>query len=206
MSNTLSASGWLNAFRTEPSLAQSSRLTLSGTRDQRITAAEIALLFGCGALAAAAVGMLHLRMGVPGHAILRAVLPMAMGLALVPRRSGGTIMAAGAGLTSAAMSAAQVGVFQPAAMLSVLALALLGKPQGWRLYARFAAAGALANMLAYIVKIATVQLGWSAAGGRQFLSFGIMALISFVLCGALAGLVSAAICFRSRVADDLRRD
>lgn len=212
MSNTLSASGWLNAFRTEPSLAQSSRLALSGTRDQRISAAEIALLLGCGALAAAAVGMLHLRMGVPGHAILRAVLPMAMGLALVPRRSGGTIMAAGAGLTSAAMSAAQIGVFQPAAMLSVLALgpvldlALLGKPQGWRLYARFAAAGALANMLAYIVKIATVQLGWSAAGGRQFLSFGIMALISFVLCGALAGLVSAAICFRSRVADDLRRD
>jgi hypothetical protein len=29
---------------------------------------------------------------IPGHAILRAVLPMAIGLALVPRKNGGTVM------------------------------------------------------------------------------------------------------------------
>ena len=200
-----------NAFSTKPTLRLASRLPAL-TRETGVSAVEIALLLGCGALATAMVGFVHLRMGVPGHAILRAAIPMAMGFAFVPRRAAGMIMTVGAGLTCVAMSAVRVGMFQPAAMLSLLLLgpvldfALLGDPKGWRLYARFITGGAAANLLAYLVKLATVSLGWSAGGGRNFTAFGPTALLSVLLCGALAGLISAALWFRLGATDDLRRN
>jgi hypothetical protein len=99
-------------------------------------------------------------------------------------------MAIGAGITSTAMSAAHVGTFPATSMVSILALgpildfALLGHSSGWRLYLRFAAAGAATNLLA----------------------FGSAALVSFLICGALAGLIGATVWFRFRVHDDLRRN
>src|SRR5947208_2173071 len=110
-----------DAFATQPSLRQSSRLPAL-SRTSAISIPEIVCLLACGALAAAAIGFVHLSLRVPGHAILRAALPMSMGLALVPRRFAGIIMAFGAGITATAMSAAQLGTFPPTAMLSVLAL------------------------------------------------------------------------------------
>ncbi len=193
----------MDVFATNSHLQHASRLP-TVTRQASVSATEIAWLLFCGALSATAVGLIHIQLRVPGHAILRAVLPMALGLALVPRRSGGLVMAAGAALTAAAMAAVRIGTFPPAALLSVLALgpvldaALLGQPQGRSLYVRFAAAGATANLLAYIVKHSTIKLGWATMGNQKFLSFGPMALVSFIVCGALAGLVSAAICFRFR--------
>jgi hypothetical protein len=198
------------AFTTRTSLRGASRLrTISG--ENRVSAAEIAILFACGALAALAIGLVHLRVGMPGHAIFRAVLPMAMGLALVPRRSSGMVMSFGAGVTAAAMSVGQFGFFPPAALLSILILgpaldvALLGKPQGWRLYTRFILAGAAANLAAFSAKVALVALGWEMRGGRHFMEFWSAPLLSFAIWGAVAGLVSAAICFRLRAHDDLRR-
>jgi hypothetical protein len=158
-----------------------------------------------------AIGLVHLRMGSPGHAIFRAVLPMAAGLALVPRRSSGMVMSFGAGVTAAAMSVGHLGFFPPAALLSILVLgpaldvALLGKPQGWRLYARFIVAGAAANLLAFAAKVVVVALGGEMRGSRHFMDFWSTALVWFVFWGAVAGLVSAAICFRLRADDDLRR-
>lgn len=210
MLSTPADSERFHPFRTLPSVFQSSRLSVY--RGDRISTSEVAILLACGALAAAAVGLLQLRIAVPGHAILRAVLPMALGAALVPRRGAGLVMAAGAGIGCGLMSVAQVGAFPAAAMLSALALgpvldiALRGNPLGWKLYARFATAGAAANLLAYFVKLGTLQLGWSAAGGRQFLAFGMLAPVSFIVCGTIAGLISATIFFRLRVTDDLRRN
>ncbi len=197
-------------FSTQRELRDSSRLP-SISRTTSISAAEWACLFLCGALAALAVGLLHLQLRVPGHAILRGALPMAMGFALVPRRLSGLVMAISAGVTATAMSAAQVGIFPATSMLSVLALgpildlALLGQAIGWRLYARFTAAGATANLLAYTLKIAGFKLaievtgggGGGGGGGGQMLNYGAYAFASFLLCGALAGLISAVVWFRS---------
>src|SRR6478752_6707545 len=91
-------------------LKDSSRLP-SLSRTAAITAAELACLLLCGALAALAVGLFHLQLRIPGHAILRGAFPMAMGLALVPRRGAGMMMAIAAGITATAMSAAHVGIF-----------------------------------------------------------------------------------------------
>jgi hypothetical protein len=146
--------------------------------------------------------MLHSQIRVPGHAILRAVLPMALGLALVPRRSGGIVMATGAGATAALMLMNGIGRFQPGALMSLLALgpildtALMGRPAGWRLYARFIAAGVGANSAAFATRFAIAFLGIRLQGGRQFMDFWQTALGSFVVCGAVAGLVSAALWFR----------
>jgi len=200
------------AFAPKLSLKKSSRLpAISGAAN--ISAAELACLLVCGAMAALAIGLLHLSLRLPGHAILRGVLPMAMGLAIVPRRSAGFIMAIGAAVTATAMSAAQIGTFPPTAMLSVLALgpvmdvALLGRSSGWRLYARFVLAGIVANLLAYALKAAGVQLSIEMGGGGQFRSFSLpVILTSYVFCGALAGFIGAAVWFRTRVDDDLRRN
>jgi hypothetical protein len=191
------------AFAPQASLRDSSRVPAI-SRTAGTSAAELACLLVCGAMAALAVGLLHLSLRVPGHAILRGAIPMAMGLALVPRRFAGIVMAIGAGIMSTAMSAGQIGIFPPTAMLSVLAfgpildVALLGESKGWGLYLRFAIAAAIANLLAFALYMASVRLGIEMGGGGRFMSFGwSIMLTSFILCGALAGLVSAVVWFRS---------
>ena len=189
------------AFATRTNLKDASRFP-TWSRAARVSAAEVALLLACGALAAFAIGAFHLQIRVPGHAILRGVIPMAFGLALVPRRSSGMVMSVGAGIAAAAMSWGQIGRFPPAAILSVvtlgpiLDLTLAGAPRGWRLYARFIVAGALTNLLAFGMRFGTALAGWEFRGSRQFTEFWLSALPSFVLCGALAGLISAALWFR----------
>ncbi|MGE3244323.1 MAG: hypothetical protein AB7I57_24880 [Pirellulales bacterium] len=195
-----------------------------------ISATELAVLLAFGALAAVAVSMLHISFRVPGHAILRAVFPMAAGLALVPRRSAGLVMATGALAATGLMRLGNFGEIQSAAFVSLLALgplldlALAGAPVGWKLYARFAAAGAGANLLAFASRFALAMFfrrggggmgngmgggmgngtggGFGQlAGGHDFLSFWPLALVSFTLCGAIAGLVSAAVWFRLRASE-----
>jgi len=214
----------MNVFASKPSLRSASRLPALSD-ELRISATEIACLLGCGMLTAVAVGFGNQIMrGVPGHAILRGVLPMALGLALVPRRSAGMTMSLSAGVTAALMSWQGVGRFQPAAILSVVLLgpvldsALAGQPKAWRLYARFLAAGAVANLLAFAVRFGLAFFGWQTGGGsggggggggrgggQMFMDFWSMALVSFLVCGALAGLISATLWFRLRGGDAIRR-
>jgi hypothetical protein len=203
-----------NAFAAHAGLRECSRVLVL-SRENRISAAEIACLLVCGGLAALAIGLFHPSLRLPGHAILRGALPMGMGFAIVPRRWSGSIMAIGALVAGMGMSAGGIGSFPPTAMLSVLALgpildtALVGHCVGWLLYFRFALAGAVANLLALSLKLAGFQLGieTGGGGGGHVLWFGMpVVFTSYVLCGALAGLIGAALWFRFRVNDDLRRN
>jgi hypothetical protein len=199
-----------SAFANKPNLRTSSRLP-SLSQEASVTLAEVACLLACGAVAILAVGLLRLPIRIPGHAVLRGVLPMAMGLALVPRRSAGSIMAVGAAITALGMSWGGIGRFPAAAVLSVVALGPVfdlvssSTAQGWRLYARFAVAGAVANLAGFAMRWAMATFGWELADSRQFASFWSPALVSFIVCGAMAGLVSAGFWFRLRGGDDLRR-
>ena len=65
------------------------------------------------------------------------------------------------------------------------------------------AAGLAANLLAFATRFATAWLGldrggggWRGGGG-QFSSFAVTALLSFAICGAVAGLISGLIWFRA---------
>src|SRR5262245_257129 len=109
-------------FTLAANLRQASRLPPLARGDSRISTLEIVALLVFGALAAIAVSMIHMSARVPGHAILRAVFPMAAGLALVPRRSSGLVMSAGAILTTAFLRLGNFGEIQSAAFVSLLAL------------------------------------------------------------------------------------
>ena len=185
------------------------------TRDASgVSGAELAILIGCGALAALAVAWVRMPIRLPGHAILYAVLPMAAGLALVPRHGSGSLMSLGAIAGALMAQLSPLGGVQPAALVGVLALgpaidlAQRGDATGWRIHLRFALAGLVANALSFAARYGLAMAGVTGGmrggggggggGGQGFMSFWPTALGTFALCGAIAGLLSAAIWFRFR--------
>lgn len=168
-----------------------------------ISAIEAGLLLLCGFSAAAIVLTLEFKLKMPGHSILRAVFPMAFGLAAVPRRGAGTVMALGAVLTALGFSFTGWGERGLGAMTSLcligpcLDLALRHAGTGRRIYGSFVAAGVLTNLAAMAVQIAAKSAGWKVAGtGKSLAEWLPRAAVSYPLCGALAGLISAIIWFR----------
>jgi hypothetical protein len=184
-------------------LLSAARLSAWAAPGRRISLREIVLLALCGAGAALLVALVPWNLRIPGHAILRVALPMALGLALVPRRASGSIMAAAGGAVAATLAAAGLGHAQPAAIAGLVAigpaldLATSAGWSGWRLYAGFVMAGAMANLLAFGVRFSTAWLAIDPARSRAgSMNWG-WALVSFILCGAVAGLIGAALCFRA---------
>jgi hypothetical protein len=213
-------------FAKATNLEQASRLgRIVGARDS-INSRELAILLACGVLAAMAVAMVTVPLRIPGHAILRAALPMVAGLALVPRRSAGGVMSLGALAAVGVFYFGSIGNLQAAAVTGLLALgpaidlALRDEPTGWRLYLRLALAGTVANLLAWGVRMMVAiwfaaplagsgrggggGMGLGGGGGRavahQFLEFWAAAILTFAVCGAIAGLASAAVWFKARSA------
>jgi hypothetical protein len=189
-------------------LRNASRLRPIASDASGVSPAELAILFGCGVVAALAVAWMRLPIRLPGHAILYAVLPMAGGLALAPRHGSGSLMSLGAIAGALFAQLSPLGGVQPAALVGVLALgpaidlAQRGDTTGWRIHLRFALAGLIANALSWAARYGLAMTGFvggTRVGGMQgFMSFWPLAIGTFALCGAIAGLVSAAIWFRFR--------
>jgi hypothetical protein len=191
-----------------PGLAASTRLPALVHQGQRVGTVEILTLLFAGAAAAVASAFLDYSLRIPGHAIIRCVFPMAMGLAFAPRRMAGMVMASGALGSTLAMSATGVGGLGVGATTSLLLtgplldFALWRARRGWRLYLGFAAAGLVSNLGALIARGATKFVGVNRGGGRPFAEWWMQASVTYVLCGLIAGLVSAAIWFRFSSRDD----
>jgi hypothetical protein len=194
-----------------PGLAESTRLPSLVHQRQQVGLLEILTLLLAGAAAAAASVLLDYSLRIPGHAIIRCVFPMAMGLALAPRRMAGMVMAGGALGSTLAMGAVGLGGLGAGATTSLLLtgplldFALWRARRGWRLYLGFAAAGLLSNLTALLVRGATKFVGIGRGGGRSFSDWWMQASVTYVLCGLIAGLVSAAIWFRFASRDDGQR-
>lgn len=78
-------------------LKYASRLPARSREGQSVGITELGALLLCGIMAAVVVGSFQLRgIRIPGHVILGAVLPMSLGLAMVPRRLGGVVMSTSA--------------------------------------------------------------------------------------------------------------
>ncbi|HKM70145.1 MAG TPA: hypothetical protein VJX94_08825, partial [Stellaceae bacterium] len=86
-------------LRVHEGLIASGRLPSLARTGRAVSRAEIVALLLVGASAAVIGSLGELQLRVPGHAILRAVFPMALGLAIVPRRMGGCVMGGSACLT-----------------------------------------------------------------------------------------------------------
>ena len=193
-------------------LADSSRLRAITSPDERTKAWELVFLVACGSAAAAASVYLDFRLRIPGHAIIRAVFPMIMGLAFVPRRGAGTIMGVSALAASLGLRAVAPGTgFSLGALTSLvltgplLDLCIQRARVGWRLYLGFALAGLSANLVAFAVRGGTKLFAVEHLGARPLSVWLRHASFSYVICGLLAGLISGLVWFhatRSKKSDE----
>ena len=193
-----------NWFRVHDGLLAAARIPPLARFRERISMAELLLLFLCGAAAASATGFIRLGLRIPGHAIVLAVIPMALGLALAPRRLAGFVMSAGAFGTATAFSLAGLTNYGTGAIISlyvtgpIMDFALARARSGWRLYLRLVLAGIIANLLALTSRGASKLLGLDLASMRPFATWWSQAVVTYTLCGAAAGLIAALCCFRLR--------
>jgi hypothetical protein len=168
---------------------------------ERVSVAELLILLTCGAAAAAAIGVVKLSLGIPGHSIVLAGLPMALGVSLAPRRLAGSVMSAGALGTAWTLTATGVASYGSGSIVSLsllgpmMDIALSRARTGWRVHAALLLAGVGTNLLALGSRAATKVLGLDA-GARPFDSWWLQALITYPLSGAIAGIVGALFWFR----------
>ena len=187
-----------------PDLSRSARLGPLG-RAGGIGQVEIAALVGLGVTAALLTTLIDFNLRIPGHHIIYAMFPLALGFALVPRALAGTIMSGSAGATVLAMGLVGartpgVGVLTGLVLLGpLLDRALRWGGAGVRLYGAFIVAGALANIAAFLVRGLAKYTGVGGlAGTRPFSAWLSVAVWTYLISGMLAGLLSAAAWFQLR--------
>ena len=170
-------------------------------------AADWMLLISFGAIAAFSSTCLDLGIHrIPGHAILRVVFPIALGLAIVPRRGAGTVMGGSALVTAMLL---RVGGIQGeglglGALTSLLAtgpildVALRRTNGGWKQYAAIAVAGLSSNLLALLLRGAAKAIGFEPPGRRPLGEWLAQASVTYVLCGLATGVISGVVLFYVR--------
>lgn len=169
--------------------------------EQRISVVELLLLLLCGATAAAAVGLIKLGLGIPGHSIVLSALPMALGMALAPRRMAGCLMSAGALGTAGLLTVTGAGSFGSGSFVSLsllgpmMDIALEGVRGGRRVYAALVMAGLATNLLALASRALPKIMGLDLAGARPFDLWWLQASVTYTLSGIVAGLLGAACWF-----------
>ena len=180
-------------------LAAAGRLHPVAKDRDRISVSEVLVLFLCGAVSASIIAFVRLGLRLPGHSIVLSMIPMALGLSLAPRRFGGFLMSAGAFATAAAYTGAGLTQYGSGAFVSMclmgpmMDLALTKVRTGWRLYLGLLLAGIGTNLMALASRSAGKLLGLDL-GTRPFGGWWTQAIMTYTLCGALAGLLGA-ICF-----------
>lgn len=187
-------------FGIHDELATAGRFPSIAKIRERISASEIILLLFCGGAAATASGLIKLGLRIPGHSIVLSMIPMALGLALAPRRLSGFIMSAGAFSTAVAFNHMGLAHFGSGAFISlcllgpVMDLAVSRARSGWRLYSGLILAGICTNLLALGSRSMSKLLGLDFSGTRPFGTWWAEAAMTYTLSGALAGLICA-LCF-----------
>jgi hypothetical protein len=170
-----------------------------------VSGIEIATLLLLGATSAAAVMLIDFNLRLPGHAILRSVFPMALGIALVPRVGAGWILGVGAWIAVPcllAVGAAEKGwgsITSACLTGPLLDLALRRVRTGWRVPLAFALAGLASNLGAMAMQVTLKLAGFGGGGGRRFGDWLVTAAVTYPSFGLLAGLFSAAVWFHWRM-------
>src|SRR5574340_450164 len=183
-------------------LGISRRLPLMVRGEARISGAELAVLAFLGVCAALLSTVVRLNLGLPGHNIIRVVFPMALGMALVPRCGAASLvglsgMGAALALTAGRAGGLGVGAATSLALTGLLVdLALVGARSGRSIYVRLTLAGLVANLAALAVRGGSKLLAGGMVDGLPLELWWPKAVLTYPLCGLLAGLLSAAVWFR----------
>lgn len=191
------ASEW---FVVREGLVGAARLPALSRPHHRVSAIELLLLLSSGAVSAVAIAFVKLSLGIPGHSIVIATLPMAFGMSLAPRQFAGAVMSAGALGTAGLLSLGGLATFGSGAFTSLVLLgpmmdlALRHARSGWRVYAALVTAGVATNVLALASRAASKILGLDV-GTRPFGTWWLEASLTYTLSGVVAGLLGAACWF-----------
>jgi hypothetical protein len=166
------------------------------------TTRELAILGLAGVAATLSMAFLQTPLRIPGHAVLKAALPLALGMAFVARPLAGTMAGSASLFAVAVLLIAGVGNLQSAAMVSLL---LCGPAFDWArsrdndtsrfaTLTRYALAGLAVNLSAFAMRFGTAF--WQSDGWHplNFRTLGSTAILSFAVCGIMAGLVCGATC------------
>jgi hypothetical protein len=193
-------------FRIHDGLFGGTRLPFVVRTNERISAAELAVLLMAGSAAAAATGLISMGLRIPGSSIVLAILPIAFGFSVVPRRLSGLVMSGSALGTAGALTAVGVAHYGVGALTSLcltgamMDAALIGAKPGWRLYVRFVGAGVASNLIAFVQRGGSKLFALDQPGTRVFAEWLPQALVTYVLSGAVAGLIGAGCWFAFRAA------
>ncbi|MFG0334481.1 MAG: hypothetical protein ACF8TS_14060 [Maioricimonas sp. JB049] len=156
------------------------------------------ILASMGIAAAVASTLVDLHLRIPGHAILKAIFPVAVGFALVPRRGAGLSMSSIAlvtvfGLRAVAPSGGGMSIGAMTSLATVgplLDWSLQRARSGWPVWRAFALAGLASNVLALLVRAGAKLTGFEHLGTRPLASWLPQAIFTYTICGLLAGLIS----------------
>lgn len=170
---------------------------------ERPLVADLLVAMVAGVLAACTVALVDLNLRMPGHAILKAVFPIALGFAFVPRRATGLVMMVSALASLFALRWSfqlGVGIGATTSLLALgplLDLLLWRAQQGPWLSMRFALAGLLANLAAFALRGGGKV--WGEIGLRPLEQWLTVAPWTYALCGLVAGLISGLCFFHMRM-------
>lgn len=161
------------------------------------------MLVAFGALSTVCLVCFDFKLRIPGNAILRIIFPVVLGLAAVPRHRSGTLMSLSAAASAILMQSLgfRIGVGSMTSLVLIgpcLDLCLRRVGNGRWLYGGMMGAGLLCNLLALTIRAATKFGGWDGIGTRPFVTWWQQAVVSYVACGLIAGLLSAIVWFRFR--------
>lgn len=183
-------------------LRESSRLPVGVSTSGLSMLRDLALILLAGFTAALSVHFLDFSLRIPGHAILRSILPISLGIALVPRRLSGSLIAAsavGSSMLLERAGAEGVGAGAFTSMLlsgPVFDIAMWQANAGFGIYLRCILVGLLTNSFAFVIRGGGKLGGWDALTMRPFSQWWSQAALSYVICGLIAGLIVAIAWFR----------
>ncbi len=189
-----------------PGLKSTTRLRALTSGSEVISGREWLILFLAGGLAAYASVMVEFGLRIPGHAILRVVFPMAVGLALVPRRGAGLAMGGFAFLTALGLTGSGISG-EPLSFGATTSLTITGPildwtlrrtNGGWKQYWAFALAGLTSNLIAFAVKASSKAFSNGLLPHKQLAVWFPKAVVTYTICGILAGLISGSVWFYAR--------
>ena len=161
-----------------------------------------------GVVAAVAAHGIDLNLKLSGHAILKSVLPVTLGLALAPRRMTGLMIGAGTvagGYAARACGLATIGIGATTSLLLLgpcLDAALWRTGPGRSVVLRCALAGLAANLAAFAMRGGKKLAGWDGLGMRPFSDWLTWAPWTYAACGLIAGLIAGLACFRWSIGSD----
>ncbi|MEW4488908.1 hypothetical protein AB1L42_12550 [Thalassoglobus sp. JC818] len=156
---------------------------------------------------------IELNLKVPGHAILRSVFPMLCGLSLVPRNGAGSLMSAvalvfvGGFYVGGVLRGMSFGALTSLMAIGpALDFALKRTKSPKQVFIGCALAGMAANLLALFVRGGAKLSGLEALGKKPFEIWFGSAIITYPICGLVAGLFSALVWFSLQRKSDFGTD